>query len=80
MVPYSAKQATVDTGAFLQVCEPRLQLQLSVQRKVADTAKSIWFATKGDTRALKRLFSERLASPAEVSNSRGLSLLGVGLT
>jgi hypothetical protein len=94
LVPYSAKQATVDESALapragfgevirqlsLQVPNPRIQLQLSVQRKVADTAESIWLATKGDTHALKRLFREGLASPVEVSNSRELSLLGVGLT
>jgi hypothetical protein len=95
LVPCFPNQATVDKSAlashggftgkvitqlFLPVSDPRSQLQLSVRRKVADTAKSIWFAMKGDIDGLKRLFSEGLASPEEVSNSRGLSLLGVGFT
>jgi hypothetical protein len=95
LVQYSSGQATVDKSAlaphggftgdvitqlFLPVADPRFQLQLSVQRKVADTAESIRFAMKGDTGALKRLFSKGLASPVEVSTSRELSLLGVGLT
>ncbi|KAH8586743.1 ankyrin repeat-containing domain protein [Bisporella sp. PMI_857] len=69
----------VITQLFLPVPDPRFQLQLSVQRKVADTAESIWFAMKGDTSALKRLFREGLASPVEVSSSRELSLLGWAL-
>jgi hypothetical protein len=95
LVQYSSKQATVDESAlaphgeftgnvitqlFLPVPDLTFQLQLSVQKKVPDTAESIWFAMKGDTSALKRLFSEGLASPVEVSNSRELSLLGVCLT
>jgi hypothetical protein len=69
-----------DPGQWHLATNPRIQLQLSVQRKVADTAKSIRFAMKGDIRALKSLFSEGLASPVEVSNSRELSLIGVGHT
>lgn len=95
LVPYSAKQAAVDKSAlvpqggfvsdvttrrFLQVPNPRLQLQLSVQRKVADTAESIRFAMKGDTRALMDLFLKGLASPLDVSHSRELSLLAVSHT
>ncbi|KAF1993202.1 ankyrin [Amniculicola lignicola CBS 123094] len=80
LVPCSPNHATVDKSAlashrgftgkvitqlFLPVSGPRSQLQLSVRRKVADTAKSIWFAMKGDIDGLKRLFSEGLASPEE---------------
>ncbi|KAF2752491.1 hypothetical protein EJ05DRAFT_321466 [Pseudovirgaria hyperparasitica] len=62
---------------LLPIYDLTYQLQLSIQRKVPDTAESILFAMKGDTSALKRLFGEGLASPVEVSSSRELSLLGV---
>jgi hypothetical protein len=57
----------------------RPQLQLAMQWRVPDTAQSITFALKGDITGLKDLFSRRLASPSDVSNSRGFSLIRVGI-
>lgn len=65
------------TYPVLPIADLTFQLQLTPPRKVPDTAESIWFAMKGDTGALKRLFSKGLACPVEVSSSRELSLLGV---
>ena len=59
---------------------PGPHLQLPTQVKVPDTAPSIRFAMEGDIDGLKYLFSQRLASPRAVSNSRGFSLVRVGLT
>ena len=56
-----------------------LQLQLATQWKVPDTAQSIAFALKGDIDGLKYLFSRGLASPSDVSDSRGFSLIRVGI-
>ena len=78
LAPHGGFTSKAITQLFPPVPNLRSQLQLSVQMRVADTAKSIWFAMKGDTGALKRLFSEGLSSPEEVSTSRELSLLGVG--
>ncbi|MCJ1379040.1 hypothetical protein MMC17_002139 [Xylographa soralifera] len=54
---------------------PGPQLQLPTQIKVSDTAQSIRFAMEGDIDGLKYLFSRGLASPRDVSNSRGFSLI-----
>ena len=56
------------------------QRQFPTQMKVSDTAQSISFAMKGDIDGLKYLFSQGLASPRDVSSSRGFSLVSVGLT
>lgn len=59
---------------------PGPQFQLPTQTKVPDTAQSIWFAISGDIDGLKNLFRQGLASPRDVSYSRGFSLMRVGLT
>ncbi|KAF3920185.1 Ankyrin-1 [Arthrobotrys entomopaga] len=51
------------------------QLQLSTVRRVPDDAPSISFAMSGNIEGLKYLFSEGLASPRDVSNSRGFTLM-----
>ncbi|PSK38503.1 hypothetical protein B9Z65_6056 [Elsinoe australis] len=51
------------------------QLQLSTTRRVPDTAQSISFAMQGNVEGLKYLFSQGLASPRDVSDSRGYSLM-----
>ncbi len=53
------------------------QLQLATQRRVADSAQSIAFALTGNIDGLKDLFSRGLASPRDVSDSRGFSLMRV---
>jgi len=55
------------------------QLQLATMRRVTDTALSVTYATQGNIDGLKTLFSEGLASPRDVSNSRGFTLLRVRL-
>ena len=62
------------------VSNPGPQRQFPTQMKVSDTAQSISFAMKGDIDGLKYLFSQGLASPRDVSSSRGFSLVSVGLT
>lgn len=53
------------------------QLQLSTTRRVPDTAQSIAFAMQGNIDGLKYLFAKGLASPVDVSDSRGFSLMRV---
>lgn len=59
---------------------PRPQLQLPIESRVPDTAQSIWLAMKGNIDGLKYMFSQRLASPRDVSSTRGFSLLDVCFT
>ncbi|KZL70489.1 ankyrin repeat containing protein [Colletotrichum tofieldiae] len=54
---------------------PRPQLQLPMQREVPDTAPSIRYALEGNIRGLCHLFQTGLASPVDVSYSRGYSLI-----
>lgn len=51
------------------------QLQLSTTRRVPDTAQSISFAMQGNIDGLKYLFASGVASPRDVSDSRGFSLM-----
>ncbi len=53
------------------------QMQLSSIRRVPDTAQSISFAMNGDIEGLRHLFSQGMASPRDVSDSRGYSLVRV---
>lgn len=53
------------------------QLQLSTARRVSDASQSIAFAMQGNIEGLKYLFDQGLASPRDVSNSRGYSLVRV---
>lgn len=62
------------------VSNPGPQRQFPTRMKVSDTAQSILFAMKGDIDGLKYLFSQGFASPRDVSDSRGFSLISVGLT
>ncbi len=50
-------------------------LQLDTLRKVPDTAQCVNFALHGDIEGLKYLFSHGLASPRDVSTTRGYSVL-----
>ncbi|KAK6357237.1 hypothetical protein TWF718_001560 [Orbilia javanica] len=51
------------------------QLQLSTLRRVSDSAQSINFALNGNIDGLKDLFKRGLASPKDVSDTRGYTLL-----
>jgi hypothetical protein len=53
------------------------QLQLATIRRIPDSSQSITFAMKGDIEGLKYLFSQGLALPTDVSDSRGFSLVRV---
>lgn len=50
-------------------------LQLDTLRRVPDTAQCVNFALHGDIEGLKYLFSNGLASPRDVSTTRGYSVL-----
>lgn len=50
-------------------------LQLDTLRRVPDTAQCVSFALNGDTEGLKYLFEKGLASPRDVSTTRGYSVL-----
>jgi hypothetical protein len=63
-----------------RLVSPRPQFQLTTQRRVPDTTKSIVFALNGNIDGLRDLFSRGLASPWDVSDSRGFSLMRVGFT
>lgn len=67
------------SGGYDQVLDAGPQLQLSLPRKVSDTAQSIEFAMRGNIDGLRYLFSLGLASPRDESHSRGFSLLRVSL-
>lgn len=58
---------------------PRIgpQFQLSTTRRVADDSQSISFAMQGNIDGLKYLFSQGLAGPRDVSDSRGFTLMRV---
>ena len=62
--------------------QPRFgpQIQLTTLRRVPDSAPCIAFAIAGNIEGLKALFTQGLASPYDVSESRGLSVLGVSIT
>lgn len=51
------------------------QFQLKTLRRVPDSAPCVNFALEGNTQALKDLFLRGLASPQDVSSTRGYSLL-----
>ncbi|KAK2754572.1 hypothetical protein FQN54_006973 [Arachnomyces sp. PD_36] len=50
-------------------------MQLDTLRRVPDTAQCVNFALQGDIEGLKYLFSQGLASPRDVSTTRGYSVL-----
>lgn len=50
-------------------------LQLRTYRHVADSAPAINYTIKGNIDALKALFAQGLASPTDISDTRGYSLL-----
>ena len=54
------------------------QFQLKTLRRVPDAAPCVNFALEGNIEALKDLFVRGLASPQDVSSTRGYSLLRVG--
>ncbi|KAK5691678.1 hypothetical protein LTR17_025645 [Elasticomyces elasticus] len=51
------------------------QLQLSMLRRVPDSAPAIDFAMKGNVKGLQDLFRRGLASPRDVSSTRGYTML-----
>lgn len=53
------------------------QCALNFLRRVPDTAQSVGFAQAGNVDGLKDLFRRGLASPRDVSSTRGYSLLRV---
>lgn len=53
------------------------QFQLSSLRRIPDSAPAITFASSGNIEGLKDLFRRGLASPRDVSETRGYSLLRV---
>lgn len=50
-------------------------LQLDTLRRIPDTAQCVKFALSGDIEGLKYLFEKGLASPRDVSTTRGYSVL-----
>ena len=54
------------------------QFQLSTLRRVPDSAQCVNFALNGNIEGLKGLFIRGLASPRDVSSTRGYSILRVG--
>ncbi|KAJ3551789.1 hypothetical protein NPX13_g11275 [Xylaria arbuscula] len=52
--------------------------QLKTLRRVPDTSEAVTFAMNGNIEGLKSLFVRGLASPVDVSDTRGYSLLRVG--
>lgn len=53
------------------------QMSLSTLRRVPDSAPCVTFALNGDIEGLKELFARGLASPRDVSTTRGYSILRV---
>jgi hypothetical protein len=53
------------------------QFALNFLRRVPDTAQGVFFAQAGNIDGLKDLFKRGLASPRDVSTTRGYSLLRV---
>ncbi|KAM7215308.1 ankyrin [Rhypophila decipiens] len=51
------------------------QLQLATLRRVPDTALSVAYARQGNIDGLRFLFHDGLASPRDISDSRGFSLI-----
>jgi ankyrin repeat protein len=51
------------------------EFQLSTTRRVADDSQSITFAMQGNIEGLKHLFTQGLAGPRDVSDSRGYTLM-----
>ena len=58
-------------------CNVGPSLQLSTLRRVSDSAQCVSYALDGNIEGLKNLFSAGLASPRDVSSTRGYSLLRV---
>lgn len=55
-------------------------LELSTLRRVPDSAQCVNFALSGNIDGLKELFKRGLASPRDVSTTRGYSVMRVSLT
>ncbi|KAF2261005.1 ankyrin [Lojkania enalia] len=55
------------------------QFQLATTRRIPDSSQSITFAMKGDIQGLRHLFTQGLAHPRDISDSRGYSLLRASL-
>jgi ankyrin repeat protein len=51
------------------------EFQLSTTRRVSDASQSITFAMQGNIEGLKHLFTQGLAGPRDVSDSRGYTLM-----
>ena len=68
-------QIIIVQAGFSQNLGP--QFQLRTLRRVPDSAPCVNFALEGNIEALKDLFARGLASPQDVSSTRGYSLLRV---
>ena len=85
IVLYSDQNTAIDTGTLKALHSGGYarnlgpQFQIMTQMKVPDTAQSIQFAMSGNIKGLIHLFNHGLASPRDMSNSRGFSLVRVGL-
>jgi hypothetical protein len=51
------------------------EFQLSTTKRVADDSQSNTFAMRGNIEGLKHLFTQGLAGPRDVSDSRGYTLM-----
>ena len=56
------------------------QFEISTLRRIPDSAQCVTFALNGDIEGLKDLFRQGLASPRDVSSTRGYSVLRVHLS
>ena len=56
------------------------QISLNTLRRVPDSAQCVSYALNGNIEGLKFLFKHGLASPRDVSSTRGYSILRVGFT
>lgn len=56
------------------------QISLSTLRRVPDSAQCVSYALEGNIEGLKSLFKHGLASPRDVSSTRGYSILRVSLS
>jgi hypothetical protein len=56
------------------------QMSLSTPRRVPDSAQYVSYALEDNIEGLKSLFKHGLASPRDVSSTRGYSILQVSLS
>ena len=81
-IPVDCKSLVESTGNMISqpschISNLKPQCQFSTQMKISDTAQSISFTMKRDINSLKYLFSLRLASPRNMSNSQRFNLMNI---